>query len=312
MRVLRNIISILLLALAIPTVNGEPLLAQIKYGNSPLDNYYVLNANPKAGLLTVSRNASGKRRMDIKFNTIEKVAFTMPSEWEDAIALREKRDHKAAAEAFSKIAKEYKDVAGYPDSPPALASYYTLDALRRLGDYDALNKERINALARNVTLSDKFSEEMKLFRAWGHVGQKAWKELLLVVNDYELKLSASDDIPLPSMPPFKNLPSNLVAQLCYLRATANENLGNDREALVDYARVYTVDLGRELELTRSGMLGSLRLLKKHPEMEFNYQIQKEAHALAILFNERFKRSLPAEFKEYLKPPPEPVDDENGK
>ena len=216
------------LLLACLPSHAEPLLAQIKLAKKSADNYYVLEATKTE--LTVSKNATGGATSQFKISLIEELQFTMPTGWEDALAHRQRKEHEKAAAAFSKFAKDYAKLAAYPDSPPALATYYLLDALRRLGKYKELNKERITALARNVNLSERYQDEMNLFRAWGHIGQKAWKELLLVVNDYELKLSTKGDIPLPRMAPFMKLPANLTAQLAFLRATAHENLGNSTEA----------------------------------------------------------------------------------
>lgn len=282
---------------------AEPLLAQIKIANRASDNYYVLEVDNKG--VHCSKSATGNPRTVFPPAQIEELTFRLPIGWEEAMALRQRRDYPNAATAFANLAKDYANIAAYPDSPAALASYWALDCFRRAGDYQALDQERVKAMARNVKLSDKYLQEMEIFRAWGHIGAKAWREMLLVVNDWELPSPTTGKIPPPSTPPFKPLPANLVAQLAFLRATANENLGNDAEALVDYSRVYTVDLARESELSRMGMLGALRLLKKHPEITFQYRLQKQAHAVAVLFNERFSNALPKEFSDFLTPPVEP-------
>ena len=279
---------------------ADPLLAQIKLNKRPSDNYYVLQVDAKG--VHCSKNANGNPKTVIPLSQIETLQFRMPLGWEDAIALQQTRQYEKAAAAFAAIAKDYAAIAPYPDSPSALASYWAIDAFRRSGNYKEVNQERVRAMARDVSLSDKYKDEMDIFRAWGHIGSQAWRELLLVVNDWELPNSTSGKIPPPSTPHFKPLPANLVAQLAFLRATANENLKNDAPALVDYARVYTVDAGRENELTRLSMLGALRLLQRHPEISFQYTVQKQAHAVAVLFNERFQDSLPKEFSPFLTPP----------
>ena len=308
--IMRTILLILLLAVvsgfSVPgALAAEPLLAQIKLAKRPSDNYYVLLVDKKG--VHCSKNATGNPKTVFPIAQIESLTFRMPVGWEEAMALRQGREYGKAAAAFSGLARQYAAIAPYKDSPSALASYWALDSFRRAGEYKALDKERVKAMARNVSLSEKYQVEMEIFRAWGHVGSKAWRELLLVVNDWELPPPTSAKIPPPLTRPFKALPANLVAQLTFLRGTAHENLNNDVQALVDYARVYTVDLGRELELTRLGMLGALRILKRHPEISFDYRVQKQAHALAVLFNERFQNSLPKEFTSFLTPPvaPEP-------
>lgn len=284
----------------------ESLLAQIKIKKRPSDNYYVLQVDKKG--VHCSKNPSGNPKTVIPFSQIDELEFRLPVRWEEAMAFQKQRDYAKAGAAFSEIAKKYASIAPYPDSPSALASYWALDSYRRLGDYKAVNEERVRAMARSVNLSENYSDEMQIFRAWGHIGSKAWKELLLVVNDWEIPLRDGGKIPPPSTPSFKPLPANLVAQLAYLRATANENLKNDFQALVDYSRVYTVDLGREEELTRLSMLGALRLLKRHPEISFQYTVQKQAHAVAVYFNERFQNSLPEEFASFLTVPVAPDPD----
>ncbi|MGK0186605.1 MAG: hypothetical protein ACI9R3_002388 [Verrucomicrobiales bacterium] len=293
---------------AIDSSAAEPLLAQIKIQKRPTDNYYVLSVDKKG--VHCSKNASGNPKTVIPLSKIDELEFRMPIGWEEALEFQKRRDYAKAGAAFSAIAKDYADIASYPDSPSALASYWALDSYRRLGDYKAVNQERVRAMARSVNLGENYRDEMEIFRAWGHIGSQAWAELLLVVNDWEIPLSPSDKIPPPSTPSFKPLPANLVAQLAFLRATAQENLKNDFQSLVDYSRVYTVDLGREEELTRLAMLGALRLLKRHPEITFQYMIQRQAHAVAVFFNERFQNSLPEEFASFLTPPvlPAPEDE----
>ncbi|MCB1095752.1 MAG: hypothetical protein KDN22_09275 [Verrucomicrobiae bacterium] len=280
--------------------SADPLLAQIKVKKRASDNYYILAVDSKG--VHCSKNANGNPKTVIPLSQIDNLQFRMPLGWEDAMALQQARQYEKAAAAFAAIAKDYAAIAPFVDSPSALASYWAIDAYRRSGNYKEVNQERVRAMARNVSLSERYKDEMEIFRAWGHIGSQAWKELLLVVNDWELPLSTSGKIPPPATPPFKPLPANLVSQLAFLRATANEHLKNDALALVDYARVYTVDAGREEGLTRLSMLGALRLLKRHPEISFQYTVQKQAHALAVLFNERFQNSLPKEFDSFLTPP----------
>lgn len=305
MNTMRIIHSLLMSAVIVGFSNysacaADPLLAQIKLTERPSDNYYVLQVDEKG--VHCSKNANGNPKTVLLLSQIETLQFRMPLGWEDAMASQQARQYEKAAAAFAVIAKDYAAIAPYPDSPSALASYWAIDAYRRIGNYKEVGQERVRAMARNISLSDKYKDEMDIFRAWGHIGSQAWKELLLVVNDWELPISSSGKIPPPSTPHFKPLPANLVAQLAFLRATANENLKNDTHALVDYARVYTVDAGRENELTQLSMLGALRLLQRHPEISFQYMVQKQAHAVAVLFNERFQNSLPKEFSPFLTPP----------
>lgn len=288
-----------------------PVHVQIYDADGNVRSGYATKADSSG--ITLSPYETGQGAALVPKAGISKVEFQNPPDYEEALAAYTSGDFAKAEELFGKVVKDYEFMAPWEDGFAALSNYYLLESLRLQGKYQevATAVDRMQNASRDVNrrvaLSSRFKAQLELYNAWGHVGKGYWKALAKLVENYETD-AAGNEIK-PTQKPVKKMRPREVVQIHYLRGVAAENLDQKQNALNDYYRCFTLDNGAETRLSNDAMLGALRILKDWEDAEENYQILKERHALAVIYKTTFGGGeIPAEFSDFLTPPPAPPEE----
>ncbi|MFT4548625.1 MAG: hypothetical protein ACI9UA_000790 [Pseudoalteromonas tetraodonis] len=297
---------------------------------------FVTNGNSAALLVASLPNApSGPQ---IARSKITSIFWEEPEEWKAAWKLWTRRDYIGAAKSFEEVATVFGNLTQIEDSFGSKAKYYQVESLRRAGEYE--NLRELADETRRVSLSKSYQKQIQLFDFWGHVGEKLWEPLKLLTDRFEMDEAS---VPSHTVPPntmgFKSIEADLMIQIAFMRGIATENLmrkayksaeaavnpqlpetaqaasaawADVKVAMVDYSRVYTLTYMSDQLLSKQAMEQCLGILKDDPNIEDNYQLQKEAYAVASFYKDLFgKGKVPAGCEGFLKEPtpPESISEE---
>lgn len=286
----------------IPEAEAIPLRAQItpKGASSP-QTWYVVESTPTG--VKVSASPSGSGANLLAYSKIDSIAFDEPDGWADAMEAYSREEYSSASSKFEKLFSDYAGLASYEDSYAARAKFLQMESLRMKGDYEALGNEVDGLLRKPIALSEAYTNQLQLNKAWGYAGRKAWRALAQVVESYEGEKQGGERN--PNAVPFKELPAAEYVQVAYLRALLKDNEeGQEKPALNDYSRAFLMSFGAESSVAGKSVLAALDLLKKDPNIETSRALKGEAYSLAMTYKYIYgKGSLPDEYKAFETPPP---------
>ncbi len=132
----------------------------------------------------------------------------------------------------------------------ALAGFYEMECLRKLGDLDGLAKA-LGGASRNASLGANRLLQLEINPLWELLRTKQWERL-----DQSAQLISR-----------QRLSGDQRAQVAYCRGQALENLARPLEALNCYNIAMTADAGASEEVARPAALGVLRIHLADPEVQ---------------------------------------------
>lgn len=328
----KSLYSALFLAGSLITAEAGTISANLSLKGDVEKATYVISSD--ANNLICSAFPDGRQAETIKLDTIVAINWREPDDWTQAWTLFVQHRFDEAAVALGAVYENYKGLRTYEDSYSARAKFYECESLRLSGKYTELMKAYDTVI--DVKLSKPFLAQVKLFNCWGHVGKEMWSPLERIMESYEVETIPEYTVP-PTGMPFKQVSPREIIQIAYLRGIAKHNLlGKKRDklkalitknderdlptiailrgeisetetiALHDYGRVLTVSFGDEKLITKNAMVNFMNLITTVEGYKENYIMQKEAHAMAILYRDLFGGGeVPSEFKDLLTEPVAP-------
>lgn len=244
---------------------------------------------------------------DARISDFSAIYLYEPKDYTAALDLYQARKYAEAREAFAKVKDRCKSVAAMENNPAALASFYEMECMRRMGDLEALSaafgKFTKDPLTRETQL-----RQLELYVLWDAVRTKSWDRLDILAKERAAT----------------KLPGDQRAQVAYCHGLALEGLGRPAEALGAYATAMTADAAATEEIAREAALRTLAIHKADPLVQQaikvwgtkdenknspGYAHLTEAGAVASLFELTLGagKPLPDEYKTLLKYKPKVED-----
>jgi hypothetical protein len=272
----------LILATSLPAV---PLSATIvKAANDETFSCYIISVDKANIKYSLSENGSGAALISRK--DIKDIGIRPPEGWEDAQNGFLRGQYELVLPEIAKFADEYEGLTALENSIGSLARFYHFVCLIKTGRFRELVPVYEKAQYNPPELSDAFDAQLSILPAWVEAGKGNWPGTEAAVRKFEEK-SATGGY---SGPPFqKGLPNEIASQLSMLRAVAHDQQGRQIEALTDYGRAMTLDVGANAWITRSSLGASLRILHgmlaaaETPDPA----LQLEAHCIAVILRDQY-------------------------
>lgn len=230
-----------------------------------------------------------------------------PAEYTEAMELYQGRKYEEARGKFASVREAYIKLRTMPDNHSALAAFYEMECLRKLGKLDELAKAQElfvpddrNSLTRKNQLA-----QLDLYTLWDAARTKDWARLeLLCIEKLETK-----------MPGYQR------AQVGYCLGLALEGQQKVFPAINAYNIAMTADTGTSETLTQKAAENALRLYGTDPAVQqairlygtpdeepesLGSQRLEEAASLAALYEMTLGggKPLTEEAKDFLKYLPE--------
>lgn len=243
---------------------------------------------------------------DSKISDFRAIYIFEPREYAIAMDLFQARKYKEAKEMFSAVKTRFKPILPLENSPAALATFYELECMRKLGDLDGL-AAGLQTFIKDPLTRETQLRQLELYVLWDAVRTKSWDRLAILAKE------RADT----------RLPGDQRAQVAYCHGLALEGLNRPQEALIPYQTAITADTGASEEVARQAALRILAIHHADPEVKNaikvwgtsdenknskGYSDLKEAAAVAKLFEMSLGvgTALPAEYKSFLKYLEKPV------
>lgn len=256
-----------------------------------------------AGTKTAIRYRESELSVDTKDSRISDfraIYIYEPRDFSVAMDLYQARKYKEAKEKFSAVKARYKPILPMENSPAALATFYEMECMRKLGDLDGL-AAALQTFIKDPLTRESHLRQLELYILWDAVRTKSWDRLAILAQERAET----------------RLPGDQRAQVAYCHGLALEGLNRPQEALFAYETAITADTGASEEITRQATLRILAIHHANPEVQNaikvwgtndenknskGYSDLKEAAAVANLFEMSLGggTALPAEYKTFLK------------
>ncbi len=306
-RIAAILLPFLLLTSGVPAQTGQqapfqaPALLLEKSGSTT--NAWLVAATKSSIRYRETEVASST--IDARISDYQSIYIFEPREYAEAMNLYQAGKYQEARELFAAVKDRFKPIQALPDSPGALAAFYEMECLRKLGDLDglaaALQKFDKDPLTRETQLG-----QIELYVLWEAVRTKDWNRVEILANQRAKT----------------RLPGDQRAQVAYCHGLALEGLERPDEALTAYQTAMTADAGASEDIARAAALRILSILKadagvvnaikdwgtkQENKNSGGYAKLLEASAVATLFEMLLgaETPLPAEFKDLLKYRPAP-------
>lgn len=237
---------------------------------------------------------------DARISDFRSIYIYEPREYATAIDLYQARKYKEAKQMFTTVKERYKPILPMENSPAAMATFYEMECMRKLGDLDGL------ATALQTFIKDPLTREtqlrqLELYVLWDSVRTKSWDRLEILARERAAT----------------PMPGDQRAQVAYCHGLALEGVNRPLDALFAYSTAITADAGASEEIARPAALRILAIHNADPEVKNAMKVWgtpdenknskghsdlKEAAAVAKLFEMSLGAGtpLPAEYKAFLK------------
>jgi tetratricopeptide (TPR) repeat protein len=223
-----------------------------------------------------------------------------PQDYSAAMDLYQGRKYGEAKAKFIAIKERFQPIQTLENSPVALAAFYEMECLRKLGDLEGLAAALQNFPKGTLTRETQL-RQLELYVLWDAVRTKTWDRLDALAKE---RVNT-------------RLPGDQRAQVAWCHGLALEGLNRPEEALPIYQTAITADSGASEEIARQAALRILAIHKANPEVQEAIKLHNtgnenksgnghsglmEAAAIANLFELSLGAGtpLPAEFKPFLK------------
>ena len=244
---------------------------------------------------------------DARISEFESIYVYEPKEYVAALDLYQARKYEEAKAAFAAVKERFKSIAQLENSPAALAAFYEMECLRRLGDLEGLNAA-LGKFIKDPLSRETQLRQLELYVLWDAVRTKSWDRLDILAKERATT----------------KLPGDQRAQVAYCHGLALEGLNRPEEALTAFMTAMTADAAATEEIAREAALRVLAIHKADPDVQQaikvwgtkdesknsrGYTHLSEAGAVASLYEMTLGagKPLPNEFKSFLKYKPQVVD-----
>jgi hypothetical protein len=265
------------------------------------------NARREAWLVAATKTQIRYRETELAADTKDAIISDFrsiyiyePRDYSTAMDLYQGRKYKEAKEMFAAVKARYKPILPMENSPAALATFYEIECLRKLGDLEGL-AAALQSFIKDPLTRETQLRQLELYVLWDSVRTKSWDRLETLAKERA-------ETPLPA---------DQRAQVAYCHGLALEGLNRPQEALLPYQTAITADAGASEEIARQAALRILAIHYADPEVKNaikawgtdhenknskGYSDLKEAAAVAKLFEMSLGAgtALPAEYKAFLK------------
>lgn len=187
---------------------------------------------------------------DMKISKAKSIYLMEPKEFTQAVDLFQARKYAEAKAKFAAIKTLYKSMEAMPGNHSALAAFYEMECMRKLGDLEGLAAAAAKFIKDPLT-RDFQRSQVDLYVFWDAVRTKGWARIDALAKEREAE----------------RLPNFLRAQIGYCHGLALEALGKPTRALNAYNIALTADSGASEELTRQAALNIMRIHKADPGVQ---------------------------------------------
>lgn len=243
-----------------------------------------------------------------RMRDFESIFLSEPRVYTAAMDLYQARKYQEAKEQFIAIKERFKPVYPVENSHAALAAFYEMECLRKLGDLEGL-ASALQQFDKSPLTRDTQMRQLELYVLWDAVRTQDWATLEGLASERAKTRLSMDQR----------------AQVSYLHGLALEGLERLDEALFAYHTAMTADAGASEEIVRQSALRVLAILSADADVKRAIRVWGteeenknsaaytkliEAGAVARLFELSLGAgtSLPDAYKDFLKYKPQ----DNGK
>jgi tetratricopeptide (TPR) repeat protein len=261
----------------------------------------------KVWLVAATKNSIRYRETEVAVDTVDgktadfsAIYLFEPREFALAMDLFQARKYAEAKEKFIAIKERYKPLMAMENSHAALAAFYEMECLRKLGDLEGLSAA-LQKFIKDPLTRETHLRQIELYVLWDALRTKSWDRLDILAKERAAT----------------RLPGDQRAQVAYLHGLALEGLDRPEDALFAYSTAMTADAGASEEIARQATLRVLAIHKANPEVQNaikvwgtsdenknskGYSDLLEAAGVAELFELSLGSGtpLPAEYKTFLK------------
>lgn len=258
-----------------------------------------LTAATKSSIQYRETEAAGDS-VEAELSDFKTVFLFEPREYAAAMDLYQARRYEEAKKKFIAVKEYFKTLYPLENSHAALAAFYEMECLRKLGDLEGL-AATLQKFDKAPLTRDTQLRQLELYVLWDAVRTKSWDGIDKLARERAQT----------------RLPGDQRAQVAYCHGLALEGLERPEEALFAYQTAMTADSGASEEIARQAALRVLSILNADAEVRkaikawgtkeenksaAGYAKLTEAAAVAGLFEMTLGAgsSLPAEFQELLK------------
>lgn len=187
---------------------------------------------------------------DMRIAKAKSIYLIEPKEFAQAMDLYQARKYDEAKKKFAAVKLRYKSMEAMPGNHSALAAFYELECMRRLGDLEGLSTGMQRFIKDPLTRESQ-QRQVDLYVFWDAVRTKSWQRI-----DALAKERVNE-----------HLPNFLRAQIGYCQGLALEGLKKPTAALNAYNTAITADSGASEEITRQAALNIMRIHKANPDVQ---------------------------------------------
>jgi tetratricopeptide (TPR) repeat protein len=188
--------------------------------------------------------AAAPETVDAKVADFDSIFILEPQEFTDALTLFNGRKYSEAKAKFAEVKERHKPLYPLTNSHAALAAFYELECLRKLGDLDALATGLQSFNKAPLTRGTQL-RQIELYLLWDAVRTKSWDSLEKMVRERATAPLSADHR----------------AQVAYCHGLALEGLQKDpQEALMAYQTALTADSGASEDVARQAALRIMSIL----------------------------------------------------
>lgn len=246
--------------------------------------------------LTYRETAVSTENKNARLLDYQSVYLPEPREFTEAMDFLQARKYQEAKERFLQLKKRFQPIYALDNNYAALAAFYELEILRKMGDLDGLSTA-FQQFDKSPLTRDSQLRQLELYVLWDAARAKDWAALDGLARERAKS----------------RMPGDQRAQVAYLQGLALEGLDRKEEALIAYNLAMTADSGASEDIARQSALRVLTILNQDPEVQqaikvwgtkqenknsAGYAKLTEAAAVAKMFEQSLGAgaSLPVDFK----------------
>lgn len=168
-----------------------------------------------------------------------------PPEYNEAMELYQGRKYAEAREKFAVVRGKFSKLVELPDNHSALAAFFEMECLRKLGDLDGLKaaQDKFLPVDRQSLTRKHQLDQIELYTLWEAVRVKEWSRLVLLAREWLEK----------------DIPGYQRAQVGYCLGLALEGEEMPIEAINAYNIGMTADTGASERITGESARNAMRL-----------------------------------------------------
>ncbi len=200
--------------------------------------------------LTFRETAVATETKNARLLDYKSVYLPEPREFTEAIDFLQARKYQEAKERFVQIKERFKPIYAVENNPAALAAFYELEILRKMGDLEGLSK-LFQQFDKSPLTRDTQLRQLELYVLWDAARAKDWAALDGLARERAKS----------------RMPGDQRAQVAYLQGLALEGLDRKDEALFAYNLAMIADSGASEDIARQSALRVLTILNDNPEVQ---------------------------------------------